>query len=394
MTIETRRQVVFWLLLGAFFLFAIATLREILAPFVLGLVIAYLLDPLADMLERWGFSRAWATMLIVIVISALLVISLIVLLPILLTQFLALIDQVPGYLETLRNLANSYGRKLLGEGFVVPDLGNGEALREMTRKYAGSSGELLKSLWSGGMALVSFMALILVTPVVAFYMLYDWDRMVKLIQGWLPRDHERTIRRLAKKIDIVIAGFLRGQVSVCFLLGAFYAIALSFAGLNSAVLIGLVAGILSFIPFVGSATGFIVSFAVAIGQFWPEWQPIAIIVGIFVAGQVLEGNFLTPMIIGDKVRLHPVWLIFALFVFGYLFGFVGMLLAVPVAAAIGVLVRFGLEKYLQSPFYEGQQGENGEQAEAAGSDAAACGEEVGQVIDAPATGARGPQEAG
>ena len=198
-TIETRRQVIFWLLLGAFFLFAVAMLREVLAPFILGLVIAYLLDPLADMLERWGLSRGAATMLIGVLITALLIVTLVVVLPVLLTQFLAFADNLPGYLDKLRNLANTYGRKMMGDSFSLPDLGNGEALREMTRKYAGSSAELLKSLWSGGMAIVGFMALILVTPVVAFYMLYDWDKMVDLIHSWLPRDHERTIRRLGTK---------------------------------------------------------------------------------------------------------------------------------------------------------------------------------------------------
>ena len=162
-----------------------------------------------------------------------------------------------------------------------------------------------------------------------------------------------TVRSLARQIDRSIAGFIRGQSAVCLLLGTFYAVGLSMVGLNFGLLIGLVAGLISFIPFVGSLTGLVLSVGVAVAQFWPEFTPIALVVGIFFVGQFVEGNFLQPKLVGDSVGLHPVWIMFALFAFGYLFGFVGMLLAVPLAAALGVLARFAMRQYLTSSLYTG-----------------------------------------
>jgi predicted PurR-regulated permease PerM len=188
---------------------------------------------------------------------------------------------------------------------------------------------------------------------VAFYLLNDWDHMIAKVDSWLPRDHAPTIRALASEIDGAMAGFIRGQGTVCLLLGLFYAIALSLAGLNFGLLIGLGAGLLSFIPYIGSTVGGILAIGMALVQFWPDWLHIAVIIAIFAGGQFIEGNFLSPYLVGNRVGLHPVWLMFALFAFGYLFGFVGLLLAVPLAAATGVLVRFALKQYLNSPVYLG-----------------------------------------
>ena len=195
--------------------------------------------------------------------------------------------------------------------------------------------------------------LFVVTPVVAFYMLLDWDRMVAKVDSWIPRDHVGSVREIASDIDSAVAGFVRGQGTVCLALGLFYALGLTMAGLNFGLLIGLVAGLISFIPYIGSLVGLVVAIGVALVQFWPDWIPIAIVAGVFFAGQFIEGNVLQPKLVGNRVGLHPVWLMFALFAFGMLFGFVGMLIAVPAAAAVGVLVRFGLRSYLGSPFYRG-----------------------------------------
>jgi predicted PurR-regulated permease PerM len=192
-----------------------------------------------------------------------------------------------------------------------------------------------------------------VTPIVAFYLLTDWDRIVAKVDHWLPRDHVDTIRQIAREIDSAMAGFIRGQGTVCLVLGLFYAIALSIAGLNFGLLIGLAAGLLSFVPYIGTIIGGVTAIGTGLVQFWPNWVHVLIILGIFAAGQLLEGNFLSPKLVGHRIGLHPVWLMFALFAFGYLFGFVGLLLAVPLAAAVGVLVRFGLKQYLKSPFYLG-----------------------------------------
>ena len=350
-----RWEILFWLGAALLLVFLVATLHEILLPFVLGLLIAYLLDPIADSFENAGISRLVATIIIVILTGGILIALALILGPLLIKQSVALFEKLPGFLNDLQQVMEHYGKILFGPEFALPELVEEGPLRQMARKYAGSSSDILRSVWSGGMALVSFLSLILVTPVVAFYMLYDWDRMIAFIDSWLPRDHADVIRSLGCKIDTVVAGFLRGQVTVCALLGMFYAISLMIVGLDFALLIGVGAGLLSFIPYVGALTGFVIGTAVALSQFWPDWWQIGMVVLVFLMGQFIEGNFLTPKIVGDKVRLHPVWLIFALFVFGYLFGFVGMLIAVPVAGALGVLVRFGLEVYLESPLYLGSQ---------------------------------------
>jgi predicted PurR-regulated permease PerM len=212
----------------------------------------------------------------------------------------------------------------------------------------------LKSLWSGGQALISVLSLVVVTPVVAFYLLYDWHRMIITVDTWIPRHHRATVHALAREMNEAIAGFVRGQTAVCLILGSYYAVALTFAGLSFGLLIGLASGLITFIPYVGSMTGLVVALGVAVAQFWPEYTPILIVLGIFFVGQFLEGYVLSPKLVGESIGLHPVWLMFALFAFGYLFGFVGLLIAVPLAAIMGVLVRFALRRYLESPFYTGE----------------------------------------
>jgi predicted PurR-regulated permease PerM len=201
--------------------------------------------------------------------------------------------------------------------------------------------------------LVSLLSLLVVTPVVAFYFLSDWPRMVAAVDNWVPRPQQQTIRVIGREINAAIAGFIRGQSAVCLILGAYYALALTIAGLNFGLLIGLIAGLITFIPYVGSLTGLVIGMSVAVAQFWPDYTSILIVLGIFLFGQFVEGNVLSPKLVGESVGLHPLWLIFALFAFAYLFGFVGLLLAVPLAAATGVLVRFALRRYLASPLYTG-----------------------------------------
>jgi predicted PurR-regulated permease PerM len=193
-----------------------------------------------------------------------------------------------------------------------------------------------------------------VTPVVAFYLIYDWHRMIRSVDGWTPVQHRETVRELAREVDAAIAGFLRGQTAVCLILGSFYAVALTLTGLNFGLLIGLIAGLITFIPYVGSMTGLVLSLGVAVAQFWPAYGSILIVLGIFLVGQFVEGNVLAPKLVGESVGIHPVWLIFALLAFGYLFGFVGLLVAVPLAATIGVLTRFALRHYRQSSLYTGK----------------------------------------
>jgi predicted PurR-regulated permease PerM len=346
-----RQQVTFWAATFAVFVLALWLLHEILLPFVAGMGLAYLLDPVAKSLQRVGVNRLLATLLIVGLFVVAFLLLLILFVPILGAQLTAFIERLPGYIARLQALVTDpsrpWLRQVVGEGFRDADIG------DLVSQGAGWLAGFLRSLWSGGQALISIFSLLIVTPVVAFYLLHDWDRMVATIDGWVPRQHRETVRALAHEIDVVLAGFVRGQTAVCLILGSFYAAGLSLAGLNFGLLIGLVSGVISFIPYVGSMTGLVLAVGVAIAQFWPAWTPILVVAGIFFLGQFFEGYVLAPKLVGESVGLHPVWLMFALFAFAYLFGFVGLLVAVPLAAAVGVLARFALRQYRASPLYTG-----------------------------------------
>ena len=212
---------------------------------------------------------------------------------------------------------------------------------------------MVNTVLASSLQVLDIVVIMLVTPVVAFYLLLDWDGFVAKIDSWLPRRNAGTVRQLAHEIDVVLAGFVRGQSAVCLILGIFYAIALMVVGLPFGFLIGMFAGLISFIPFVGSFVGGVLSIGIAIFTFWEDPVWIFVVAGIFGFGQFVEGNILSPNLIGKSVGLHPVILILALSVFGALFGFAGLLVAVPLAAAIGVLGRFAVDQYLASPLYSG-----------------------------------------
>jgi len=362
-----QRQMVFWLAAVVVFAFLLYILRPILLPFVMGLAIAYFLDPVADWLEELGVRRLGATTTILGVFAIVFVVCLIVLLPVLGKQVGGFAENLPGYIGKLIALADQAGPEWLKEFLAKTKADIEGSLTDIAKSLAGWIGTLLGSVWSGGLALVNIISLLVVTPVVAFYMLNDWDRMIAVIDSWLPRDHVKTIRDLASEIDTALAGFVRGQGTVCLILAVFYAGGLSIVGLNFGLLIGIVSGLISFIPYVGSITGLFLSFGVALVQFLPsnDWPMIAVVFGIFVVGQFFEGNFLSPKLVGDRVGVHPVWLMFALFAFGLLLGFVGLLLAVPLAAAIGVLSRFAIKTYRGSALYLGTSGGNPDEGEEA-----------------------------
>jgi predicted PurR-regulated permease PerM len=322
-------------------------LADAVLPFLLGAAMAYLCDPLADRLERIGFSRLAATVAVTVAWLALGALALLLIVPLLAEQIRNAVASAPGYIDWLREVIARWA-PAEGEPSQLRDML--EAVRVRANDWSVSA---LKGLWSGGLAVVDFVALVVITPVVAFYLLYDWDRMIAVIDDWLPREHRDTIHGLARELDGVLAGFVRGQLSVCAILGTFYAVALTVIGLHFGFLIGVFAGMISFVPFVGSILGGVLSIGVALVQFWNEPQFIAAVAAVFVTGQVVEGNYLTPKLVGGHVGLHPVWLMFALSAFGSLFGFVGMLVAVPAAAAIGVLGRFGLARYREGALYQG-----------------------------------------
>ncbi|MFZ1681587.1 MAG: AI-2E family transporter [Rhizobiaceae bacterium] len=347
-----RRQILFWLGFAALFVLFLLIFRSILLPFVAGMALAYFLDPVADRLEATGLSRAAATSVILAGFVLAFALSLIILLPILANQFAAFASAIPGYVSRLQHFITSFDTTWLERlGISAESLRS--SLNGLLTQGAQFLTSLLQSLWSSGKALVDIVSLFVVTPVVAFYMLLDWDRMIAKVDSWVPRDYVPTVRRLAIDINAVTAGFVRGQGTLCLVLGVFYATGLTLLGLNFGLLIGLFAGLISFIPYVGSIIGLGLSLAVAAVQFWPDWWPVVVAAVIFFSGQFMEGNILQPRLVGKSVGLHPVWLMFALFAFGALFGFVGLLVAVPSAAAVGVLVRFAIERYLDSPLYKG-----------------------------------------
>ena len=363
-TIGFGRQMTFWVVTFVVLVAAIWLLHEILLPFVAGMALAYLFNPLANRLEGLGVNRLIASLVIIglFVLSFILLLLLIV--PILVGQLGAFIENLPGYVSKLQGLlgdpSRPWVRKVLGDTLTNTDA----SLGDLVSQGAGWLTTFMKSLWSGGQALISIFSLIVVTPIVAFYVLNDWDRMLARVDGSVPRPHRETVRHLAREIDVAIAAFVRGQTGVCLILGSFYAVGLTLTGLNFGLLIGLVSGLITFIPYVGSMTGLVLATGVAVAQFWPEWAPIFAVVAIFFVGQFLEGYIIAPKLVGESIGVHPVWLMFALFAFAYLFGFVGMLLAVPLAAALGVIVRFGLRRYFQSPIYTGATDRSAESAPA------------------------------
>ena len=348
-----QRQVLIWAIaLGVLVLF-LWILGDILLPFIAGLVLAYFLDPVADALERLGLPRVAATLVILICAILSLVLLLVLVAPVLADQIGKFAGDLPNLIKTLVVRFNEVAPDWVKDALARSGADVQGSVGTIASKAAEWILTVLTSLWSGGMALVNLVSLLVVTPIVAFYMLEDWDHMVAKVDSWLPREHIKTLRGLATEIDDAMAGFIRGQGTVCLLLGAFYAVSLSFAGLKFGLAIGLFAGLLTFIPYAGALIGGVLAIGVGLVQFWPDAWSILLVAGIFAAGQFLEGNFLSPKLVGKSIGLHPVWLMFALFAFGYVFGFIGLLLAVPLAAAAGVLVRFGLRQYLKSKLYVG-----------------------------------------
>ncbi|CDX56443.1 conserved membrane hypothetical protein [Mesorhizobium plurifarium] len=348
-----RRQVLFWLATAVLLALFLYVFSGILLPFVAGMVLAYFLDPVADWLQRLGLSRLMATVVILIAFIVVVVLAFVILVPVLATQMADFARKLPEYLTRLQSLITSFDPKWLEQRFGVNAAGLRDGLNSLLTSGFSLLTTVFTSIWSSGVALVSVVSLFVVTPVVAFYMLLDWDRMVAEVDGWVPRDHVETVRALARDINTATAGFVRGQGTLCLVLGAMYATGLTLTGLNFAILIGFFAGLISFIPYVGSLTGLVLAVGVAFVQFWPDWAMVVLVACVFFVGQFIEGNILQPRLVGKSVGLHPVWLMFALFAFGALFGFVGLLIAVPASAAIAVLVRFAIGRYLESPLYKG-----------------------------------------
>ncbi len=351
MGLPVRDQLKYWGIAAAVFFVVLWFLGDVILPFVLGAAIAYIFDPIADRIEAAGLSRRMATGIIALLAIFGFVILALLVVPTLVSQTAGLIQTAPEMASNLQNV--------LTERF--PDLGDAnstvrKSLASIAATIQSRGGELLNTLLASFSGIVNIVVLFVIAPVVAVYLLYDWDNMVGRIDALLPRDHAPTIRKLASDIDKTMAAFVRGQGTVCLILGIFYAAALMLVGLNFGLVVGFIAGLLTFIPYVGAVVGGVLAIGLALFQFWGDWVWIVVVYAIFQAGQIVEGNFLTPKLVGSSVGLHPVWLLFALSAFGALFGFVGLLVAVPVAAALGVILRFVIAQYEGSRLFRGIAG--------------------------------------
>lgn len=369
MRIELRKsdwRIFTWVfaVLVAAFLFRL--LSSTLLPFIAGLVLAYLLNPLASRLERLGLNRLGASLTILLLFVFALLFAIVLVAPPLARQLFGFAKSLPDYLTKLQSLAmqavDALGERYGGAWLTRLGLGGGgeqaaapQSITDLAGQGASALSLIVQSLWNGGAALVGLVSIFFVTPVVAFYILLDWALLVEALDGLIPLGHRATVHALAREIDAAMAGFLRGQSLVCLFLGLWYAIGLSLVGLNFGLLIGLSGGLLTFVPYVGSLTVLVAGVGVALAQSWPGWTLPLLVLGVVGLGQFIEANFLTPRLVGASVGLHPVWLIFALLAFGSLMGFSGLLIAVPVAAAAGVLLRFAVRQYRQSSLYLGSE---------------------------------------
>lgn len=344
-----KEQLKFWGIAAAVFFVLLWWLGNVIMPFLLGGALAYMLDPLADKLERWGMSRPLSVSTIAIFVLLIFVLAVLLIIPTLIAQATQLVQTLPLVSARFQAFLVEQFPEVLDQDSTIRQTLDTIAIR--VQAYAGT---MLQTALSSAWGVINVLFLLVIVPVVAFYLLLDWDRMVLSVDRLLPREHAETIRSIFRDIDKTLASFIRGQGLVCIILGSYYAIALMLAGLNFGLVIGFVAGIISFIPYVGALVGGVLAIGLAFFQFWGDWWSIAIVIAIFGIGQFVEGNILSPKLVGHSVGLHPVWLILALSVFGSLFGFVGMLVAVPLAAVIGVLMRFFVGKYMQGGYYRGE----------------------------------------
>lgn len=347
---STNKNWIFWSCLFILFCAAIYILKSVLLPFVAGIILGYLFAPWASYLEKRGFNRTLATFIVLLT-------AIVIIFPVLILLLSIIHEQIVNFLSIMPNYTSAFIKKI--EPFLIEIQSHfsqldPEQIKQSISSGLGNSFKLLsvviQKIATKGFALFNLLSLLLITPVVTFYMLRDWKSFIDKIDSLLPRKSKKTIRRQAKEIDRTIAGFIRGQISVCLLLGTYYGLGLYCVGLDLGIVIGFLSGLLSFIPYVGSITGFILSILLAVAQFSTP-LPIIMVVIVFITGQFIEGNFLTPKLVGDSVGLHPVWIMFALLTGGVLLGFLGLLIAVPTAAIIGVLIRHAIDNYKQSSLY-------------------------------------------
>jgi predicted PurR-regulated permease PerM len=358
MTTDSRNWMLLALLVGAGWL--VYLLAPVITPFAISAVLAYLGDPFVDRLEkvslgRWKLGRALAVSIVFVLMLTLLTVVLLIVIPLLLEQIRLLIHLLPRWIEWFSATGLPW---LAGKfGFALKDFDAAQfsqVFRDYWREISSAAFKVVDYISRGGLAVAALITNLILIPVVTFYLMRDWDPLVRAIHDLLPRNMEAEISRMAVDMDEVLGAFFRGQLMVMLALGLIYTIGLSLVGIDLAVLIGMGAGLLSIVPYLGSIVGVLVAAGAAIFQFQDVFHLLLVLV-VFVVGQSAEGMYLTPKLVGDQIGLHPVTVIFAVLAGGQLFGFLGILLALPVAAALNVLVRHMLQKYRESGLYNSRR---------------------------------------
>lgn len=344
-----------WAALGLGVFWLIWLLAPILSPFVFALMLAWLGDPLVDRLERAGRSRNTAVTLVFTMMALIVLAALLVLVPLIERQIATLIESLPHYRDWFMLTAVPWvEQRLRVEISEWLDFGHlWQLLRDNWDSAGGVATTLLGYLSRSGFAVIGLVANIALLPIITFFFLRDWDNLVERVASLIPRDHLPTVNRLARESSDVLGAFLRGQFLVMLVLGVMYGLGLWAVGLDLGILIGLIAGLLTFVPYLGPASGIILGVIAALVQYG-DWQHVAGVLVVFGIGQVIESYVLTPKLVGDRIGLHPVAVIFAVLAGGQLFGFLGMLLALPVAAVVNVLLRYAQERYRHSRLYVGE----------------------------------------
>jgi len=350
-----RNQVLVWIGFTVVVILLIWLFRPILLPFVIGITLAYVLNPAVNFVQRSGISRGWASLVVLLGVLALIAGVILMMTPLVVTQIGGLLARLPTYVAQLQEVVQSIDPQLnqwLGHERAVQ-------LETSLAQFLGSGVEFIGNLTAqvaqSGLTVINTIAVLFLTPVVAFYLLLDWEAMVAGIDDLLPREHRREVRTVLDQIDRAMAGVIRGQGGIMLVLCIYYGAALTLAGLNFGLVIGLITGLLSFVPFLGFITGFVLSMGIATVQFAPDWLFVGIVFIVFVIGQFLEANILYPRFVGQSININPVWLMFALFAFFFLFGIVGLLLAVPLSAITATLIRYAVRRYKGSALYNGER---------------------------------------
>lgn len=341
----------FWIMVALLTLSFLWLFNSVLMPFVVGIALAYMLNPIVERLTKKRLPRWLSALLIIFIFFISALVAILFAIPVLVREMVEFVQLLPTLFHK--------GEALIATHLPMVDLPQSiheidkEALSDKAGDILDAGKNILGNVLKGGMAIIGFISSLVLIPIIAFYLMIDWPRLTAKVQDLIPEGNKNSVKTILSEIDDSLSGFIRGQLSVCFLLGLFYAIGLSIMGLQYGFFIGVASGVLSIIPFVGSIFGLVASVGMAFYQFggW-EYPLIAFI--IFTVGQLVEGNYLTPKLVGDSVGLHPIWVIFVLMAGGALLGVLGMIIAVPVAAIIAVLLRHAISQYKKSGYYKGR----------------------------------------